>query len=385
MRPAGPRPPRIRGSGPLVTSTLVGLVIAYFAVAAALDSPDSTAILTLLGSKDNDLIARGQWWRLVTANLLHVGVVHLVVNTMALWSLGRLMELVLGPARYLTLFVITGVIGTSASYLFSPYPSAGASAALFGLVGCALVLGMRFKERLGRLVSGPYMWSLIAFNLALGFIVPRIDNAAHVGGLAAGMVVGLVVHPEPVLGPSGAWPRGLRLAAAAVTALLLGGGLAGTVSQLLPLHPREPGARIETRGMVIAFGWPWTPVDVQPGMVTLADSKTAQIQVFALDGDPKDPLPDPSLLLPRPGSPGPAILEPRHGTLDAPGVIGLWRSVVIHPASGPEYVVSAATFEKGSGLFGVRMEILRPMVYRYGQDLLVRVAGWVTPRSRGRR
>ncbi|WP_091616177.1 rhomboid family intramembrane serine protease [Micromonospora mirobrigensis] len=138
-------------------------------------------------------VADGDWYRLVTAMFLHYGVVHLLLNMWALWVLGRTLEAALGPLRFLALYLIAGLGGNVAVYLFSPVnqPSAGASTAIFGLFAAIFVI----MRRLGRDTSA--IVPILVVNLIFTFTVPGISIAGHLGGLVVGALMGLVLAYAP--------------------------------------------------------------------------------------------------------------------------------------------------------------------------------------------
>jgi membrane associated rhomboid family serine protease len=176
-------------------------------------------VLLAYGAKRNDLINAGQWWRLVTPVFLHVdmpglGPLHLIVNMYGLFMLGPYVEKLYGSAKFVTVWVLTGVAGVFASYLtvrpdlahgalgrflFKAYdaPSAGASGALFGLVGVLFVFGLKYRHELPeglKRAFGTGMLPAIVFNLFIGYIGRGfIDNAAHLGGLLSGMALALLM------------------------------------------------------------------------------------------------------------------------------------------------------------------------------------------------
>ncbi|MEU8259803.1 rhomboid family intramembrane serine protease [Micromonospora sp. NPDC048999] len=140
-------------------------------------------------------VADGQWYRLVTAMFLHYGVVHLLLNMWGLWVLGRALEAVLGPLRFLALYLIAGLGGNVAVYLFSApnQPSAGASTAIFGLFAAIFVI----MRRLGRDTSA--IVPILVINLIFTFTVPNISVAGHLGGLVTGALIALVLAYAPRL------------------------------------------------------------------------------------------------------------------------------------------------------------------------------------------
>ncbi|PWU60114.1 rhomboid family intramembrane serine protease [Micromonospora globispora] len=138
-------------------------------------------------------IAQGQWYRLVIAMFLHYGLVHLLLNMWALWVLGRTLEAVLGPLRFLALYLIAGLGGNVAVYVFSApnHPAVGASTAIFGLFAAIFVI----MRRLGRDTSA--IVPILVINLIFTFTVPGISIAGHLGGLVTGAVMALVLAYAP--------------------------------------------------------------------------------------------------------------------------------------------------------------------------------------------
>jgi membrane associated rhomboid family serine protease len=137
-------------------------------------------------------IANGDYYRLVTAMFMHYGVIHLAMNMWALWVLGRLLEAMFGPGRFLALYLVCGLGGNVAAYLFEPQGfSAGASTAIFGLFG-ALFVALR---RLG--LSTASVVPVILLNVVFTLTFPGISIAGHFGGLATGVVAGAGIAYAP--------------------------------------------------------------------------------------------------------------------------------------------------------------------------------------------
>jgi membrane associated rhomboid family serine protease len=176
-------------------------------------------ILLAYGAKRNDLIQAGEWWRFVTPIFLHVhlpglGPMHLIANMYGLFMLGPFVEKLYGSARFVVFWVLTGIAGVVASYLtvrpelahgavgqflFKSFdtPSAGASGALFGLIGVLFVFGLKYRHELPeglKRAFGTGMLPTILINLFIGYVARGfIDNAAHLGGLVSGMTLALFV------------------------------------------------------------------------------------------------------------------------------------------------------------------------------------------------
>jgi rhomboid protease GluP len=197
--------PRGRLASTLLISANIGVFLLVLALrgadpsqggAFALLGPSGQALFEF-GAKRTQAIAAGQVWRLVTATYLHGGLIHLLFNTFALASLGPLIEEAFGARRLFVLYTVTGIAAFAASAIVSPYSlSVGASGAIFGLLGFAFVYGRYRGGPEGRIIADHLLrWILYGF---LMLFVPRIDNAAHFGGLIAGGLLGLVLHPgEP--------------------------------------------------------------------------------------------------------------------------------------------------------------------------------------------
>jgi membrane associated rhomboid family serine protease len=130
-------------------------------------------------------VANGESYRLLSAAFAHRAVLHFALNMFALWIFGQVLERLLGPGRFLTLYLLSALGGSLVSYAFNPplQGSLGASGAIFGLVGAMLVVQRRLNYNTGGLLA--YIGILIVF----GFVVPNIDWKAHLGGLVTGLVL----------------------------------------------------------------------------------------------------------------------------------------------------------------------------------------------------
>ena len=147
--------------------------------------------LLMFGAKYPPAIVQGQWWRLLTAGFLHGGILHIAMNCWVIFDLGTQVEQLYGTSRYLVLYFLTTIGGFVASTYWSDGLSVGASAPLFGLIGAMIALGVKHRHTsLGAAMRGHYtqwaVWGLV-MGLLPGF---RVDNAAHIGGLATGFVAG---------------------------------------------------------------------------------------------------------------------------------------------------------------------------------------------------
>lgn len=189
---------------------------ACVAVAVALSALGSSAEISTLvrgGAMVRGLVDDGQWWRLATSVFVHVGLVHMAVNVVSLWVIGRLAEDVFGRLRAAMLFAACGLAGAAASYLASQAGvSAGASGAIFGLVGATLgEFTVHRRHFAGAIRNG--LWGALAIvaisTLLIGAQVPQIDQWAHAAGLATGLGLGQLLSPRQRTGryaPLVAWP-----------------------------------------------------------------------------------------------------------------------------------------------------------------------------------
>jgi rhomboid protease GluP len=145
--------------------------------------------LLAFGAKIRFLIEQGQWWRLVTAGFLHGGLIHIGMNSWVLFGLGPQVEEFFGTSRFIVIYFLATVCGFLASTYWSPNLSIGASAGIFGLIGAMIAYGMKSRTTHGAAVRGHYtQWAM--YGLLMGFFPGfRVDNAAHLGGLAAGFLV----------------------------------------------------------------------------------------------------------------------------------------------------------------------------------------------------
>jgi len=185
---------------PPVTIFLLVAIGAGFVLETLAGGSTDQRVLVGLGANYGPLVwGEGQWWRLLTSVFLHIGFAHLLVNGWALFQLGTLFENWLGSLQMLLVFLVSGVAGSLGSMLWhqdAATVSAGASGAIFGLIGALITFLLRRHDLLspaGRSVLGQLvLWAGI--NVVFGLSVPGIDNAAHFGGAAAGLLCGLVVR-----------------------------------------------------------------------------------------------------------------------------------------------------------------------------------------------
>ncbi len=191
---------------PVTTLLLIAIVICYGlqVLTGAERGP-----LVQLGVNYGPAVFAGQYWRLVTSMFLHGDLIHLALNGWALYQLGALFELLLGSSRMLLVYFVAGIAGSLASDFFTKAPSLGASGAIFGLIGALIAFLLRRRGALtpqGKSILMQLVgWA--AINVFLGFgsnavssSGVHIDNSAHLGGGAAGLLLGfLLTERRPAL------------------------------------------------------------------------------------------------------------------------------------------------------------------------------------------
>lgn len=172
-----------------VTYIIIFINLFIFLLMTLAGGSTNANVLIFFGAKVNPLIDLGQYWRLLTANFIHIGFTHLLFNTYALFVLGKYSESIFGHAKLVFMYLFCGLTGSTLSYLLSPSLSAGASGAIFGLLGAIIVYGWnnRFLRRSGLITN---FLIILGINLVFGMVMPGIDNFGHMGGLLGGLFLG---------------------------------------------------------------------------------------------------------------------------------------------------------------------------------------------------
>lgn len=184
---------------PRVVYVFLALIGLVFVAELALGGSQNQETLRRLGAQVNPLVAVGELWRLVAAMFLHIGLQHILFNGWALFSVGREVEAMYGSAWFVVIYFAAGLAGNIAYYwLGDSILSAGASGAVFGLIGAEAAFFLTNRTLFGKLGSQRLgnLGVLIAINLVFGFTVPGINNIAHLGGLVMGFGLGLLLAPR---------------------------------------------------------------------------------------------------------------------------------------------------------------------------------------------
>jgi len=179
---------------PIITYIIISLCILLFG-AMYMFGNGSEDKLTLLafGANLDLLVESGQIYRLFTCIFLHIGIFHLVCNMYSLYVIGKEVESLYGKLKFLIIYILSGICGSILSLAFNANTiSAGASGAIFGLLGAMLYFGYYYRTYLGASIKSSVL-PVIILNLIIGFLNPGIDNSAHIGGLVAGIFSSMLV------------------------------------------------------------------------------------------------------------------------------------------------------------------------------------------------
>jgi membrane associated rhomboid family serine protease len=184
--------------GPFVTFALIGINVGVFLLELLLGGQlngtgnriyeEGVLVSTAIGSDGSQIgVAQGEWWRLLTATFLHYGPLHLGMNMLVLWFIGPPLEEYFGHGRYLLVYIVSGLAGSAGALIWSPNAlTVGASGAIWGIMGAALILEAR---RIW--VFGGQAMGLVVFNLLITFLIPGVSIGGHIGGFVGGALCAL--------------------------------------------------------------------------------------------------------------------------------------------------------------------------------------------------
>ena len=151
------------------------------------------------GAVSGPLIRNGDYYRLITSGFLHIGIIHLLCNMYSLYLIGPTIEHFFGKLKYIIIYLFSIIMGSLFAMLFQGNStiSAGASGAIFGLLGALLYFGFSYRGYMGNKVINEVL-SVILINLFIGFSISGISNAAHIGGLIGGFLISNMLGAEVV-------------------------------------------------------------------------------------------------------------------------------------------------------------------------------------------
>jgi rhomboid protease GluP len=183
---------------PAVTLVILGINVVVFLLMTFAGGSTNKEVLLDFGASFSPYFRRGEYWRLVMPMFLHIGWLHLIVNSYALFLLGPILERVYRSGRFALLYVAAGMGSSALSMSMSRNVAAGASGAIFGIAGAMLVAGYLHRDVIpphwGRAL-GRGILPFIVLNLILGFSIKGIDYWGHLGGLLTGIVLAALIPP----------------------------------------------------------------------------------------------------------------------------------------------------------------------------------------------
>lgn len=169
---------------PIVTYVLLGIIITIFLIIQTMDKN----LVILKYGLQRDLVKMGDVYRLITAAFIHVDITHIITNAYSLFITGRLVESYFGKKKFSIIYFFSAITASLLSICMSENFSIGASGAIFGLLGSLLYFGFHYRVYFGNVLIRQIV-PIIILNLGIGFIVPGIDNFAHIGGLIGGYLI----------------------------------------------------------------------------------------------------------------------------------------------------------------------------------------------------
>lgn len=178
---------------PIVTYIIMAICIILFILMELSGGSTNSQTLLKYGANLDMLVKNGEYYRLFTCIFLHIGIMHLLCNMYSLYIIGREVENLFGKIKYIIIFILSGIFGSIMSLAFTHNTiSAGASGAIFGLLGALLYFGMHYRTYLGEAIKRSII-PIIVVNLIIGFFAEGIDLAAHIGGLVGGILLAMMV------------------------------------------------------------------------------------------------------------------------------------------------------------------------------------------------
>jgi len=176
---------------PIITYVIIAICVLLFIMMYVFGNGKNDLIK--YGANYDILTRNGEYYRLFTCMFLHIGIWHLACNMYSLYIIGKEIETLFGKWKYLIIYILSGICGSILSLAFSHNSvSAGASGAIFGLLGALLYFGYYYRTYLGNALKSSII-PVIAINLILGFLNSSVDNAAHIGGLVGGILISMLV------------------------------------------------------------------------------------------------------------------------------------------------------------------------------------------------
>ena len=185
----------MRNNKPIITYILIFINIVMFVLMYMLgNGSENTNTLIDFGANYILLTKAGEYYRLITSGFLHIGVIHLLLNMYSLYIVGTQVEYFYGKVKYIIIYLFSLIMGSLFTVALSSVNtvSAGASGAIFGLLGSILYFGVKYRGYIGNSLVNQIV-PVVVLNLIIGFTTPGIGNAAHIGGLVGGYLISMAV------------------------------------------------------------------------------------------------------------------------------------------------------------------------------------------------
>lgn len=185
----------MRNNKPIITYILIFINIVMFVLMYMLgNGSENTNTLIDFGANYILLTKAGEYYRLITSGFLHIGVIHLLLNMYSLYIVGSQVEYFYGKVKYIIIYLFSLIMGSLFTVALSSVNtvSAGASGAIFGLLGSILYFGVKYRGYIGNSLVNQIV-PVVVLNLIIGFTTPGIGNAAHIGGLIGGYLISMAV------------------------------------------------------------------------------------------------------------------------------------------------------------------------------------------------
>ena len=178
---------------PIITNIIILTCILYF-VLMAFNTKGNLSAYNLLkyGANYQPYIKDGEWYRLFSCMFVHASILHLLLNMYALKIIGSQVESYLGKIKYIVVFIISGLVGSLFSAIFTKTVSVGASGAIFGILGSLIYFTYHYRIILGNSLKYEIL-PVVLFNILIGLFIPGVDISAHIGGLIGGIFVTMAV------------------------------------------------------------------------------------------------------------------------------------------------------------------------------------------------
>lgn len=185
----------MKNNKPIITYILIFINIVMFVLMYMLgNGSENTNTLIDFGANYILLTKAGEYYRLITSGFLHIGVIHLLLNMYSLYIVGMQVEYFYGKVKYIIIYLFSLIMGSLFTVALSSVNtvSAGASGAIFGLLGSILYFGVKYRGYIGNSLVNQIV-PVVVLNLIIGFTTPGIGNAAHIGGLVGGYLISMAV------------------------------------------------------------------------------------------------------------------------------------------------------------------------------------------------